>query len=156
MLHAKDEEEAKAAELTKANEEVDQRGGLAGRRPGSEEGAGEAKPQAAAKGPGGTLQLPPRTRPQLAFDTTTLTSKPGKVTIDFDNPAALEHNVAIEQDGKEIAVSETIAEGEDLGQRRPRPRHLHLPLHRARPCRSRHGRNSDGQVAPPAALTSLP
>ena len=33
------------------------------------------------------------------------------MTIDFDNPAALEHNVAIEQDGKEIAVSETLTEG---------------------------------------------
>jgi plastocyanin len=48
---------------------------------------------------------------QIAFDTTTLTSKPGKVTIDFDNPSALEHDVAIEQDGKQIAVSETIAKG---------------------------------------------
>ena len=33
------------------------------------------------------------------------------MTIDFANPSALEHNVAIEKDGKEIAVSETIAEG---------------------------------------------
>ena len=33
------------------------------------------------------------------------------MTIDFDNPAALEHNVAIEQDGKQIAISETIAKG---------------------------------------------
>ncbi len=38
-------------------------------------------------------------------------SEAGKVTIDFDNPAALEHNVAIEQNGKQIATSETIAEG---------------------------------------------
>ena len=33
------------------------------------------------------------------------------MTIDFTNPAALEHDVAIDQNGKEIAESETIAEG---------------------------------------------
>ena len=33
------------------------------------------------------------------------------MTIDFDNPAPLEHNVAIEKDGEVIAESETIAEG---------------------------------------------
>ena len=48
---------------------------------------------------------------EIAFDTTTLNSKPGKVTIDFNNPSALEHNVAIEKDGKQFAQSETIAEG---------------------------------------------
>ena len=34
------------------------------------------------------------------------------MTIDFDNPSALEHDVSIEQNGKQIAISETIAEGE--------------------------------------------
>lgn len=48
---------------------------------------------------------------RIAFDTTTLAGKPGKVTIDFDNPAPLEHDVAIEQNGKLIAVSKRIAEG---------------------------------------------
>jgi plastocyanin len=33
------------------------------------------------------------------------------VTIDFDNPSAIPHNVAIEKDGKVIAESETLAEG---------------------------------------------
>ena len=42
------------------------------------------------------------------------------MTIDFTNPAALEHDVAIEEDGKEIAGSELIAEAKtsvtaDLG-----------------------------------------
>jgi plastocyanin len=108
VLHAKDEEEAKAAELSEANQEISQ----------EEESPVEAesekapapKPQAAAKGPGGTLQLA-ASPTDLAFDTTSLTSKPGKVTIDFDNPAALEHNVAIDQDGEEIATSETISKG---------------------------------------------
>jgi plastocyanin len=113
VLHAQDEEKAKAAEFTKASNENEK----AEAEPvepeaGGEEGGGKAaeEPQAAAKGPGGTLQLA-ASPTDLAFDTTSLTSKPGKVTIDFDNPAALEHDVAIEQDGKEIAVSETITEG---------------------------------------------
>jgi len=73
------------------------------------EGKGGSK-GAAAKGPGGTLQLA-ASPTELKFDKAELTSKPGKVTIDFENPAPLEHNVAIEQGGKQIAVSELIAEG---------------------------------------------
>lgn len=115
VLHAEDEEKAKAAELTKANEENEEEeadtpeSGVEGEA-GQEEAGGE-KPQAAAKGPGGTLEL--KASPtQIAFDTTQLSSKPGKVTIDFENPAAIEHDVAIEQDGKEIAKSALITEGE--------------------------------------------
>jgi plastocyanin len=112
VLHAKDEQEAKAAELTKASNEneAEEAEPVESGAGGGEGGKAAEEPQAAAKGPGGTLQL--KASPtQIAYDTTELTSKPGKVTIDFDNPAALEHDVAIEQDGKEIAVSETIAEG---------------------------------------------
>ena len=119
VLNGQDEEEARG------------RGARAGerrgrRRPrksrsaeaGGEEGGGRSRPAAGgrrsrrppASGPGGTLQLA-ASPTEIAFDTTELSSKPGKVTIDFDNPAALEHDVAIEQDGKEIAGSETIAEG---------------------------------------------
>jgi plastocyanin len=112
VLHAQDEEEAKAAELTRAsNENEEEEAEPVEPEAGGEEGGGKAteEPQAAAKGPGGTLQLT-ASPTDLAYDKTSLTSKPGKVTIDFDNPAALEHDVAIEQDGKEIAASETIAE----------------------------------------------
>ncbi len=109
VLHGKDEQEAKAAEVESAGEKFTEEE----KSPvdsGAAEGAAKAKPEAKAKGPGGTLQLAADPT-QIAFDTTTLTSKPGKVTIDFDNPSALEHDVAIEQDGKQIAVSETIAKG---------------------------------------------
>jgi plastocyanin len=108
VLHAQDEDEAKAAELSKANEEITKEESSPVEDEGKKESA--PKPEAAAKGPGGTLQLA-ASPTDLAFDKTSLTSKPGKVTIDFDNPAALEHNVAIEQNGEEIAVSETLAEG---------------------------------------------
>jgi plastocyanin len=108
VLHAKDEETAKAAEFSEANKEItEEESSPVG---GDSEKAPAPKPESAAKGPGGTLQLS-ASPSALAFDTTSLTSKPGKVTIDFDNPAALEHNVAIEQGEKEIAVSETLTEG---------------------------------------------
>jgi plastocyanin len=49
----------------------------------------------------------------LAFDKTELSAKPGKVTIDFDNPSPIPHNVVIEEDGKELAGFEPIAEGQE-------------------------------------------
>jgi plastocyanin len=48
----------------------------------------------------------------LAFDKDSLTAKAGKVTIDFNNPSPIPHNVVIEEDGKELAGFEPIAEGE--------------------------------------------
>ncbi len=108
VLHAQDEKEADAAELTKAGEEITKE--ESSPVPSESEGAPAPKPEAAAKGPGGTLQLAAASS-QIAFDKTSLSSKPGKVTIDFDNPSALEHDVAIEQNGEVIAESELIAEG---------------------------------------------
>jgi plastocyanin len=48
----------------------------------------------------------------LAFNKDSLSAKAGKVTIDFDNPSAIPHNVVIEEDGKELAGFEPITEGE--------------------------------------------
>jgi plastocyanin len=113
VLHAKDEDKAKAAEVTKADEEAEEEESSPVKGAGEKEPAeskGAPKPETGAKGPGGTLQLA-ASETALAFDKTSLTSKPGKVTIDFDNPAALEHNVAIEQNGEVLAESETLAKG---------------------------------------------
>jgi plastocyanin len=109
VLNGKNEQEARASELTKASEEAEEEE-ASPVEVGSGEASGKAKPETAAKGPGGTLKLAADPT-QIAFDTTALSSKPGKVTIDFDNPATLEHDVAIEQEGKQIAVSETIGKG---------------------------------------------
>jgi plastocyanin len=49
----------------------------------------------------------------LAFDKESLTAKTGKVTIDFDNPSPIPHNVVILEDGKELAGFEPIAEGKE-------------------------------------------
>jgi plastocyanin len=134
VLHAKDEEKAKAAETEPAGEkyeeeskdveageaeaeEAEQGGPSEGREP-AEPKEGEAapkdagKPQASAKSASTTLQLAADAS-ALAYDTKELTAKAGEVTIDFDNPSPISHDVAIEKDGKEIAASELIAEGED-------------------------------------------
>jgi plastocyanin len=120
VLHAKDEEKGKAAEFEKAGEEFEAEGndnaaGAEAPAEGSEpagEAGGEEEPKGeAAAGPGGTLQLAADPT-EIAYDKTELASKPGKVTIDLTNPAALEHDVAIEaEDGKEIAGSELVGEG---------------------------------------------
>jgi plastocyanin len=116
VLHAKDEDKEKAAKYEEANQEIEKEtssgpyetGSGKAAEGGEETGTG-AEPEAAAKGPGGTLKLA-ASPTDLAFDTTSLSSKPGKVTIDFDNPSAIEHNVVIEKEGEEIAVSELIKE----------------------------------------------
>jgi plastocyanin len=148
VLHAKDEEKAKAAETEPAGEKFEEEGkdseageaateeaeeaqpsegeeGLPGEAEGPvneeepvgpKEGEampkGKGKPEAAAKGASTTLKLAADTS-ALAFDTTELSAKAGEVTIDFDNPSPIAHDVAIEKDGKEIAASELVTEGKD-------------------------------------------
>jgi plastocyanin len=104
VLHAQDEQEAEAAELAEANKEVEE----------EEAGApieGEAPSEPTESSTAATTLKLAADPTQVAFDTTELSAKAGEVTIDFDNPSALEHDVAIEQDGEQIAISETITEG---------------------------------------------
>jgi plastocyanin len=98
QAHREAEEAAEAAEAQEAQE------------PPAAEGGGEAAAPE-VKGPGGTLALAADPT-QILFDKKQLTSKPGEVTIEFTNPAALEHDVAIQQDGEELAKSALIAEGQ--------------------------------------------
>ena len=109
VLHAQDEQEAEAAELSKANEEIEEEEAGAPIQGGSE-AEGEASEPTESGASATTLKLAADPT-QIAFDTTELSAKAGEVTIDFDNPSALEHDVAIEQGGKQIAISETITEG---------------------------------------------
>jgi plastocyanin len=153
VLHAQDEQDAKAAELEQAGKEIEEGespggfgnegGALGGESEKGEEEAEEAaegsvreeepvgptenetgkKPsnkggkksgskQAGGGGATTTLQLE-ASETALAFDTTQLSAKAGKVTIDFTNPSAIPHNVVIEQNGKELAGFEPIAEGKE-------------------------------------------
>jgi len=120
VLHSQDEEEARASELAAAGEEVEKaesdaletvnegEEGEEGEEKGeASEGGGEAKP---AGGGASTLKLAADPS-EIAYDTTSLSTKAGNVTIDFTNPAPIEHDVAIEEGGKILAKSETITDG---------------------------------------------
>jgi plastocyanin len=51
---------------------------------------------------------------ELAYTTTTASSKAGEVTVDFNNSTAIPHDVAIEDSsGKTLGQTEEIAEGSD-------------------------------------------
>lgn len=79
------------------------------------EGAGEDEGEASKGGPEAsetTLQLAADPA-ALLFDKDELSAKAGKVTIDFDNPSAIPHNVVIEEGEKELAGFEPITEGKE-------------------------------------------
>ncbi|HEX6666559.1 MAG TPA: plastocyanin/azurin family copper-binding protein [Solirubrobacterales bacterium] len=121
VLNAHDEEAAKAAEFEEANEEIE---AAEGSEPFEEEeaeekteAAGEEKAEGGEEGGANaeagatTLELTADLT-MLAFDKPSLEAAAGEVTIDFDNPAAIEHNVAIDDEGgSELATTETITEG---------------------------------------------
>ena len=133
VKYSGEEHEAKAAEYAKFNEELEEEGGAGGvsNEGGAEGGETEKSEEEAEKGAEGPEEEEPVGPTEgsqeeasttlklgadpsaIAYDTTKLSAKAGKVTIDFDNPAPLEHNVVIEQDGKELAGFEPITEGEE-------------------------------------------
>jgi plastocyanin len=78
---------------------------------GSQEGKGgkEKNSKGGAETAATTLKLAASST-ALAFDKKDLSASAGKVTIDFDNPSAIPHNVVIEEDGKEFASFEPITE----------------------------------------------
>jgi plastocyanin len=71
----------------------------------------ELEEQGAAEAGAAGLELSAPEDGTLAFDTDALEAEAGEVTIGFDNPAAIEHDVAIEADGEEIAKSDLVSEG---------------------------------------------
>jgi plastocyanin len=75
---------------------------------------GGEKSGGGAEGSGGsTVSFEADPGGQLAYTTTEATAKAGKVTVDFNNPQGLTHDVAIEDSsGKTVGQTELIAEGE--------------------------------------------
>ncbi|MGH2962210.1 MAG: plastocyanin/azurin family copper-binding protein [Solirubrobacterales bacterium] len=71
----------------------------------------ELEEQGAAEAGAANLELSAPEDGTLAFDTDELEAEAGEVTIGFDNPATIEHDVAIEGDGDEIAKSDLVSEG---------------------------------------------
>lgn len=119
VKHSQDEKAEHEVEYVKAGEEIEKETSSGpyetsgSEEPEAEGGEAEAEPEAAAKGPGGTVELA-AAEANLEFDTTELSSKPGKVTIDFNNPSTIPHNVEVEDEGgKVLGGTETIAAGEE-------------------------------------------
>lgn len=100
------EEEAEAGEEGPEGEES------VGPTVGSKEDEGAAGKGGVTEEASTTLQLAADPT-ALAFDKTELAAKPGKVTIDFENPSAIPHNVVILENGKELAGFEPITEGKE-------------------------------------------
>lgn len=72
---------------------------------GKESGGGE--------GGGSTVEIEADPSGEIAYTTTKASAKAGSVTIDFNNPQSLTHDVAIEDSsGKEVGKTELIGEGE--------------------------------------------
>lgn len=66
------------------------------------------------EGGGSTLEFVADPNGDLAYTTTSATAKAGKVTIDFENPQSLTHDVAIEDaQGEEVGATELIADASD-------------------------------------------
>lgn len=79
---------------------------------GSAETGGPAKEESG--GGGASLRFEADPGGDLAYTTTSASTKAGKVTINFNNPQALTHDVAIEtSSGEEVGGTELIASGED-------------------------------------------
>jgi plastocyanin len=101
----KEEQAEKEAEGSPEEEPV-------GPTEGSQEGKGAQTPEkGGAEASATTLKLAASST-ALAFDKESLAAKAGKVTVDFDNPSPIPHNVVIEENGEELAGFEPITEGE--------------------------------------------
>jgi plastocyanin len=117
--YSSEEHEVRAAEYAQFNEEVEKDQTSApfeneGGAEGGEEPIGKSEGVKEAGGGGASTTLQLEASPTaLEFDTTSLEAKAGKVTIDFTNPSAIAHNVVIEEEGKELAGFEPIAEGKE-------------------------------------------
>ena len=100
----------------------------------SESGAAAGGSEKAAGG-GEAISLEADPNGQLAYTTTTATAKAGNVTIDFSNPQALEHDVAIEDSsGKVVGQTELVGEGSTSAPVKLKPGTYHyfctVPGHR--------------------------
>jgi plastocyanin len=114
--HGEPDEEAEENDILKEDEGgTKPQEGAEGHGEVSEEGAegdqtsGEG---GQASGSGGTLEVI-ASESALEFEETSLETEAGEVEIDFNNPAAIEHDVKIEKDGEEIGGTDIVSGGED-------------------------------------------
>jgi plastocyanin len=77
---------------------------------GASAGGGGGTTATVAKG--ATVKLTANADNQLSYDQKTLTAKAGTVSIDFDNPASIQHDVAVEDSGgKVLGTSDLVSQG---------------------------------------------
>ena len=80
----------------------------------SSEAKGGVKEEKAGGGSASALKFEADPNGQLAYTTTSATAKAGEVTVEFNNPQSLTHDVAIESSsGEEVGKTELIADGSD-------------------------------------------
>ncbi|HEY1286097.1 MAG TPA: plastocyanin/azurin family copper-binding protein [Solirubrobacterales bacterium] len=82
---------------------------------GAAAGGGEAESGGGSEEAGGsTVAFEADPGGGIAYTSDTATAKAGKVTVNFNNPQALEHDVAIEDSsGQTIGQTELVTEGSD-------------------------------------------
>jgi plastocyanin len=80
----------------------------------SAETGGAAQEEAGGSGAAATLKFEADPNGELAYTTTSASAKAGTVTVEFNNPQSLTHDVAIESSGgEEVGKTELIADGSD-------------------------------------------
>ena len=109
-----EEQAEKEAEGSQGEESIGPTEGSQKGDAGEKGGSPESESEGASSGAEASTTLQLAADPvEIAFDKTELSAKAGKVTIDFDNPAAIPHNVVIEKDGEELAGFEPITEAKE-------------------------------------------
>lgn len=78
---------------------------------GGTSGGGENSPPASGGEAGPSLEIAADAT-DLTYEQKSLTVAPGRVTIRFRNPSALEHNVRVERDGRVLGGTEVISDGD--------------------------------------------
>lgn len=75
---------------------------------------GAAKEEGGGGGAASSVKFEADPSGELAYTTTSASAKAGEVTVEFDNPQSLTHDVAIESSsGEEVGKTELIADGSD-------------------------------------------
>jgi plastocyanin len=104
VINARDEQE------TRENEQAGE--AAAEQELGEEAQQAEQTGEPEGGAAGAALELSAPEDGGLAFDPDSLAASPGEVTIEFTNPASIEHDVHIESDGKDVAASDLVSDGE--------------------------------------------
>jgi len=102
---------------------------------GGESAATTGKGEGSGGGGGSTLKFEADPGGEIAYTTDSATAKAGNVTVEFNNPQSLTHDVAIEGSGGEVVgKTELIASGSDSTTVKLKPGTYHffctVPGHR--------------------------